>query len=91
MGKGTYYHTAYGTNTAERLREDLDRLDKSFFKESAYLEKKEYYQYFLLLAICLILLEMFLSDRVFTKKEAKQRTKPQEEITGKITEKRVDK
>ena len=62
-GKGSYYHLSYGGQSIEKLREDLDSLEKSEFEENKLVKKKEYYQWFLLLAFFLALFELLLSDR----------------------------
>ena len=68
-GKGSYYHLSYGGKSIEKLREDLDSLEKSEFEENKLVKKKEYYQWFLLLAFFLALFELLLSDRKLGLKE----------------------
>ena len=62
-GKGGYYHLDYGNSSIRRLREDLNSLKKQSFDKYTASRKKEYYQWFLALAILLVLFELFLTDR----------------------------
>ena len=62
-GKGSYYHLSYGSQAIEKLRKDLDTLKKSELEENKLVKKKEYYQWFLIMAFLLALLELLLSDR----------------------------
>ena len=68
-GKGSYYHLSYGSQAIEKLRKDLDSLKKIELEESKLIKKKEYYQWFLLLAFLLALFELLLSDRKTILKE----------------------
>lgn len=65
LGKGSYYHVSYGNRAIEQVRKDLDHLKKSFFETVNYTQKKELYQWFLLLALCLAFLELILSERSY--------------------------
>ena len=67
-GKGSYYRLTYGSQAIEKLRKDLDTLKKTELEESKLVKKKEYYQWFLLLAFFLALFELLLSDRKFSLK-----------------------
>lgn len=62
-GKGAYYHLDYGGRSIEKLRSDLNLLKKQNFDKYTETRKKEYYQWFLLLAVLLALGEIFLNDR----------------------------
>lgn len=62
-GKGAYYHLDYGNKAIEKLREDLNLLKKQTFDKYTETRKKEYYQWFLIIAILLALGELFLNDR----------------------------
>ena len=62
-GKGSYYHLSYGNQAVEKLRKDLDLLKKTEFEKNQWVKKKEYYQWFLLLAFFIALFELLLSDR----------------------------
>ena len=69
-GKGSYYHLTYGSQAIEKLRKDLDTLKKEELKENKLAKKKEYYQWFLLLAFFLALFELLLNDRKFNLRSA---------------------
>lgn len=62
-GKGAYYHLDYGGRSIEKLRSDLNLLKKQSFDKYTETGKKEYYQWFLLLAVLLAIGEIFLNDR----------------------------
>ena len=62
-GAGAYYHLDYGNGAVEKLREDLNLLKKQSFDKYTETRKKEYYQWFLILAVLLALEEIFLNDR----------------------------
>lgn len=64
-GKGSYYHVTYGGQAINRLRQDLDRLEKSLFEKTEYTQKKEIYQWFLILAFLVALMELILTDRSY--------------------------
>ena len=61
--EGSYYHSSYGSGTARKIREDLDLLEKSLLEEKLKEIKKEHFQFFLILAFILALLELLLGDR----------------------------
>ena len=71
-GKGSYYHANYGGQAVERLWADINRLKKTNLKKTERINKKEYYQWFLILAFLLALLELILSERSYKKVEIKQ-------------------
>ena len=62
-GKGAYYHLDYGNRAIKKLREDLNLLKKQSFDKYTEVRKKEYYQWFLIIAVILALGEIFLNDR----------------------------
>ena len=68
-GKGSYYHLSYGSQTIEKLRRDLSALKKSELEKNKLVKKKEYYQWFILMAFLLALVELLLSSRKFNLKE----------------------
>lgn len=72
-GKGAYYHVTYGGKAIEKLRQDLDHLEKTLFEKATRTKKKENYQWFLLLATLLALLELILSDRSYKKLNLKNK------------------
>ena len=64
-GKGAYYHASYGGRASLQLRQDLNRLEKTLFEQSAWIKKQEQYQWFLLLAFLIALTELILGDRSY--------------------------
>ena len=66
-GKGSYYHVTYGSSSIEQLRQDLDQLKKTTFETTDYTEQEEVYQWFLILAFLIALIELFLNDRAYKK------------------------
>ena len=62
-GKGSYYHLSYGSQAVKKLRKDLDQLQKIESEKNKLVKKKEYYQWFLMLAFFLALFDLLLSDR----------------------------
>ena len=66
-GRGAYYHADYGGQAIESLRQDLNLLQKSQLAKTAYAKKEEHYQWFLLMALLLALLDGFLTDRVYAR------------------------
>ena len=62
-GRGAYYHADYGGKAVENLRRDLNLLKKSLFAGKAYSKKREHYQWLLLLAFFMALVERLLTDR----------------------------
>ena len=71
-GKGSYYHATYSGKAINQLRQDLNHLEKTTFKKTAYVKKKESYQWFLILAFLIALIELILSDRSYRKVNNKQ-------------------
>lgn len=67
-GKGAYYHVTHGDQSVEKLRKQVDQLEKTIFETSSFVKKKEIYQYFLILGLILAWLEWILSDRKFFKR-----------------------
>ena len=71
-GKGSYYHVSYGGQAIEQLRQDLDHLAKTLFDKTTQIKKKEMYQWFLICAFLIALMELILSDRSYRKIEHKR-------------------
>ena len=71
-GKGSYYHVSYGGQAIEQLRQDLDRLEKNLFNKTTHTKKKENYQWFLIGAFLIALMELILNDRSYRKTELKR-------------------
>ena len=64
-GRGAYYHLTYGGHAIQQLRKDLDVLEKNLFEKRAYTQKREHYQWFLLMAFLTALMELILSSRIY--------------------------
>ena len=73
-GKGAYYHITYSGKAIEQLRQDLNHLEKTLFEKTTWTKKEEKYQWFLLLAFLIALMELILSDRSYKKIKWKQQT-----------------
>lgn len=73
VGKGSFYHVTFGGNQMTSLVEDLDLLEKTEFDTTVATSYDERFQYLLLPAILLALLELFLGSRVSGKEKWKGR------------------
>lgn len=73
VGKGSFYHVTFGGGQMTSLVEDLDGLEKTEFDTTVATSYDERFQYFLLPAIFLALLELFLGTRVRRKEKWKGR------------------
>ncbi len=62
-GKGSFYHVTFGGSQMKRLKEDLDKLEKSEFDSLSTESFEEKYQFPLFLAFLLALTELFLGTR----------------------------
>lgn len=65
LSKGAYYHMSYNQDISPLLKKDLDKLEKTVFKQSSVIQRTEYYQWFLLLGLVLALLELLMGDRLY--------------------------
>jgi Ca-activated chloride channel family protein len=63
---GKYYH-ATDTETLRKIYDDINRLEKSAIEHFGYREYSELFHYFLIPAIIILLLEIFLSNTVLMK------------------------
>jgi len=68
-GKGGYYHVTYSSQSIEKLRKNLDQLEKNLLKETSWIKKRENYQWFLAFAFLIALIELILTDRSFMKRD----------------------
>lgn len=73
VGKGSFYHVTFGGGQMTSLVEDLDGLEKAEFDTTVATSYDERYQYLLLPAILLALIELFLGSRVGRKDKWKGR------------------
>jgi Ca-activated chloride channel family protein len=62
-GKGVAYHASFGGNHLQKIIEDVGRLEKTQFDTAIATQYDEQFQIFILLALIVALLEMFLGDR----------------------------
>lgn len=62
-GKGAYYQATPGGNAAEKIKEEVDKLQKSEFDSKLATNYDEQFQIVLLCAILLGLLELYLGER----------------------------
>ena len=62
-GRGSFHHIIYGGGQMERLRQELDQLEKAEFDSTVASHYDEKYQIFLLIAWLLALGGLFLGDR----------------------------
>ena len=66
-GQGAYYHLTYSGQAIKQLRQDLDFLERKLLEKRVYMKKKEYYQWFLILAFLIALTELIMNDRSYKK------------------------
>lgn len=62
-GGGSFYHATFGADIAGALARDIGRLEKSEFESQRVKNYSERYQIFLLIALLLALIEIFISER----------------------------
>lgn len=62
-GDGSYFNIAAGDKVAESLRERIDRLEKREFEMRAFEEYESYFQYFIGIALLLLIIEFVISYR----------------------------
>lgn len=62
-GKGSFFHIAFGANDAHTVRAELDKLEKAQFATDMTTSYDEKYQYFIVLGLLFILLELVIGDR----------------------------
>jgi Ca-activated chloride channel family protein len=62
-GKGSFYHASFGGNEAQKIKSDLDKLQKADFASSMATSYDEKFQIPLLLGILLALLELLIPER----------------------------
>jgi Ca-activated chloride channel family protein len=67
-GGGAYYHAVFGGGHIEQITSDLSKLEKAQFDTKVTVNFNEYFQIFLVIAVILSLLEMFLSEKRSLKK-----------------------
>ncbi|MBC6415726.1 MAG: VWA domain-containing protein [Bdellovibrionales bacterium] len=61
-GKGAYYNLDYGTLAIEKLKKDLNLLEKQIFDSYEDVKKTEFYQWFLGVAFLVALIELILTE-----------------------------
>lgn len=62
-GQGSFYYAAFGGDHLKHVVEDLAKLQKTQFESSVATQYDEKYQIFLLIAITLAMIEIFLGER----------------------------
>ncbi len=62
-GQGSAYHASFGGNHLNKILEDINKLEKTQFESEVATQYDERFQIFILLAILVALLEVFLGDR----------------------------
>jgi Ca-activated chloride channel family protein len=62
-GKGSFYFAVFGGTHLQRIKADIDRLEKTQFESEMATQYEERFQFFVLMGILLGLLEIFLGDR----------------------------
>ncbi len=62
-GKGTAYHASFGGGHLQKLVEDVNTLEKTQFDAEIATQYDERFQVFILVALILALIEIFLGDR----------------------------
>ncbi len=62
-GQGSFYYAAFGGDHLRHVVEDLAKLQKTQFESSVATQYDEKYQIFLLIAIALAMIEIFLGER----------------------------
>ena len=60
---GSYIHIRGAKREIEQLLEELDSIEKRDFEDSVFTEYADQFQYFLGIALLLLLIEFFMSDR----------------------------
>lgn len=68
-GKGSFYTATFGGTYLDNLVEDINKLEKTEFDSQTLVNYQERFQAFLLIAIILFLIEMFLTIRRPSKEE----------------------
>ncbi len=71
LGKGAYYHSAYGGESIKQLKASINQLEKTIFETSSFVKNKEIYFWFLILGLILATFDLLLSDRFFGKKSSR--------------------
>ena len=62
-GQGSFYYATFGGGHVKQLVDDIAQLEKKQFEGSVAVQYDERFQWPLMLAIILALLELFLGDR----------------------------
>ena len=62
-GNGKYYNIASGDRVVDAIRTRIDKLEKQEFEQRTFSEYESYFQYFIAIALLLIMFEFLLSFR----------------------------
>jgi len=60
-GQGNYFNLLQGEEVASSLRQKIDRIEKRELEQRSFSEYESYFQYFIALALLLILIEFFIT------------------------------
>ncbi len=63
IGHGSFYHATFDSEVAENIVADIQKLQKTQFASASIVNYNELYQIFLLIAILLGILEIFLGEK----------------------------
>ncbi|MEW6095152.1 MAG: VWA domain-containing protein [bacterium] len=65
---GKYYHVTYGEIELDKIYKDISKMEKKELRTKQYTQYEDRFQYFLMGALILLVLEMAISDRKRVKK-----------------------
>ena len=63
IGKGAFYHISSSSNFSEKLHQDLKELDQQVFEERNQQNRKELFQYFLVLALAFSFAHLLMDEK----------------------------
>jgi Ca-activated chloride channel family protein len=66
---GKYYRATYGEIELDKIYEDISKMEKKELRAKQYIQYEDRFQYFLVVALILLVLEMLISDRKRLKKK----------------------
>ncbi|MCB0348827.1 MAG: VWA domain-containing protein [Bdellovibrionales bacterium] len=72
-GGGAYYHAVFEGTHVKQIATDLSKLEKTQFDSKIAVNYNEYFQVFLIIAICLAFIELLVSEKRNSKKHWKGR------------------
>ena len=60
-GQGNYFNLLQGEEVSSTLRQKIDKIEKRELEQRSFSEYESYFQYFIALALLLILIEFFIT------------------------------